>query len=211
MASATRESEQLRLATQQETTELRTGAQREAEQQRAAVDREVQEAKRLLAVERERLAREATEHHTSAIAETKKLVEDAEARATAAEQRARDALTQAKEAQDQAAKESEASLSRARREPPDSIKPGVALRITQGALGVALDGSGLAALAFLGGLFVELATTDFRQHTCFFAGTLEAPQGGIEVFIFLDANAWHAVSLKTGRELWSPTRQAPVR
>ena len=76
----------------------------------------MQEAKRLLAVERERLAREATEHHSSATAETRKLVEDAEARATAAEGRARDALTQAKEARDQSAKESEAILSRARRE-----------------------------------------------------------------------------------------------
>jgi hypothetical protein len=76
----------------------------------------VQEAKRLLAVERERLAREASEHHSSAIAETKKLVEDAEARASAAEQRARDALGQAKEARDQSAKEAEAIVSRARRE-----------------------------------------------------------------------------------------------
>ena len=80
------------------------------------IDREVQEAKRLLAVERERLAREATEHHNSAMAETKKLVEEAEARATAAEQRARDAIAQANEARDAAGKESEGILSRARRE-----------------------------------------------------------------------------------------------
>ena len=67
MASATREADQLRLATAAGGDRAAHRAQREAEQQKAAVDREVQEAKRLLAVERERLAREATEHHTSAI------------------------------------------------------------------------------------------------------------------------------------------------
>ena len=71
--------------------------QREAEQARAAADREVQEARRTLAVEKERLAREATEHHASATAETKRLVEEAEERATAAEQRAREATAQATE------------------------------------------------------------------------------------------------------------------
>ena len=81
LASAQREADQLRLAAQQEINELRTGAQREAEQSRAAVDREVQEARRMLAVEKERLAREATDHHTSALAETKRLVEEAEERA----------------------------------------------------------------------------------------------------------------------------------
>ena len=46
----------------------------------------------MLAVEKERLAREATEHHNSAIAETQRLVEEAEERATAAEERAREAI-----------------------------------------------------------------------------------------------------------------------
>ena len=78
VASAQREADQLRLAAQQEVSELRTGAQREAEQSKAAVDREVQEARRMLAVDRERLAREASEHHTTALAETKRLVEEAE-------------------------------------------------------------------------------------------------------------------------------------
>ena len=45
----------------------------------------------MLAVDRERLAREASEHHTSSLAETKRLVEEAEQRATAAEERAREA------------------------------------------------------------------------------------------------------------------------
>ena len=51
----------------------------------------------MLAVEKERLAREATDHHTTAIAETKRLVEEAEERAAAAEQRASEAIAQATE------------------------------------------------------------------------------------------------------------------
>ena len=43
-------------------------------------------------MEKERLAKEAADHHSSATAETKRLVEEAEERATAAEQRARDAI-----------------------------------------------------------------------------------------------------------------------
>ena len=66
---------------------MRTSAKREAEQARAAADREVQEARRTLAVEKERLTREAAEHHSSATAETQKLVEEAEQRANAAEAR----------------------------------------------------------------------------------------------------------------------------
>src|SRR3954464_6388901 len=84
-ASAKRESDQIRLAAQQETKELRVGATREAEQIQAAADREVQEARRTLALERERLAKEANDHHTSATAETTRLVEESEQRATAAE------------------------------------------------------------------------------------------------------------------------------
>ena len=84
-SAAKREADQLRLASEQETTEQRTSAQREVEQARAAADREVAEARRTLAVERERLAREATDHHATAMSETKRLVEDAEARAQAAE------------------------------------------------------------------------------------------------------------------------------
>ena len=55
----------------------------------------MQEARRTLAVEKERLAKEATDHHSSATAETKRLVEEAEERATAAEERAREAIAQA--------------------------------------------------------------------------------------------------------------------
>ena len=66
-----------------------------AQQARAAADREVQEARRTLAVEKERLAREATDHHNTAVAETKRLVEEAEQRAAAAEDRATAATQQA--------------------------------------------------------------------------------------------------------------------
>jgi hypothetical protein len=90
-ASARRESDQLRLAAQQEANELRSGVQREVEQARAAADREVQEARRMLAVEKERLAREATDHHNTAVAETTRLVQEAEERAQAAELRAAEA------------------------------------------------------------------------------------------------------------------------
>ena len=70
----------------------------------------------MLAVERERVAREATEHHSNATAETKRLVEEAEQRAAAAEQRAREAHTQADEHRGQAQTEAKALLDRARRE-----------------------------------------------------------------------------------------------
>jgi cell division septum initiation protein DivIVA len=115
-ASAKRESDQIRLAAQQESKETKVGATREAEQLRAAADRDVQEARRTLAVERERLAKEATDHHASATAETKRLVEEAEHRAEAAEVRAREATAQATTHRQQAQREAEALLARARRE-----------------------------------------------------------------------------------------------
>ncbi len=116
LAAAKREADQLRLATQQEASELRSAVQREVEQARAGADREVQEARRMLAVEKERLAREATDHHNTAVAETRKLVDEAEQRAAAAEQRAAEASRQAAENRAAAQTESEALLSRARRE-----------------------------------------------------------------------------------------------
>ncbi len=116
VAAAQREADQVRLAAQQETNEMRSGATREVEQARAGADREVQEARRTLAVEKERLAREATDHHNTATAETKRLVEEAEQRATAAEQRAAEAAKQAGEHRTSAQSESESVLSRARGE-----------------------------------------------------------------------------------------------
>ena len=67
-------------------------------------------------MEKERLAREATDHHTNATAETQRLVQEAEERANAAEQRAREATAQANAHRQQAQSEAEGLLSRARRE-----------------------------------------------------------------------------------------------
>ena len=83
---------------------------------RAAADREVQEARRALAMEKERLAKEATEHHQSALAETQRLVEEAEERARSAEERASEASKQAAETRSSAQLEADATINRARRE-----------------------------------------------------------------------------------------------
>ena len=83
---------------------------------RAAADREVTEARRTLAVEKERLAREAAEHHESAMAETQRLVAEAEQRATSAEERGRQATQQATQYREQSQTEADALLQRARRE-----------------------------------------------------------------------------------------------
>ena len=91
-------------------------ATREAEQARAAADREVQEARRTLAVEKERLAREATDHHASATAETGRLVTEAEARATPPSSALVRRSPRRSPTVEQAHTESEATLSRARRE-----------------------------------------------------------------------------------------------
>ena len=70
----------------------------------------------MLAVEQERLAREATDHHTNATAETKRLVEEAEERAAAAEQRARDATPRPPSTGPRPRPRPSALLARARRE-----------------------------------------------------------------------------------------------
>src|SRR5690606_12699017 len=73
-----------------------------------------------------------------------------------------------------------------------SVRAGrTAAAVTRGALHVALHGRGLLALALLGGLFVELTAPQFGQHAGLLAGTLETPQGGIEIFVFSDADARH--------------------
>ncbi len=115
-ASAQRASDQLKLAAEQEVAELKTGAVRDAEKIRAGADREVAEARRTLAVEKERLAREASDHHSVATAETSRLVKDAEERAEAAELRAQEAMAQSASSRQAAQSEAEAMLSRARRE-----------------------------------------------------------------------------------------------
>src|SRR3954454_5252591 len=116
LASAERESSQRRLAAEQESNALRTSARREAEQLLAATNREVQEMHRALAVEKERLPREAAEHHSNAVAETAALLQESEERADIAEQRAREAINLSTSHRQQAAEEAERELSRARRE-----------------------------------------------------------------------------------------------
>lgn len=116
LASANREAEQLRLAAQQEVNSLRTTAKREAEQLRAAADRETMEAGRMLAVEKERLTKEAADRHSTAVAETDLLVTEAESRANGAEARAREAIAASTKHRQQATTESERTLARSRRE-----------------------------------------------------------------------------------------------
>ena len=71
---------------------------------------------RTLAVEKERLTREAAENHDAATAETQRLVTEAEERANAAETRAREATEAAHAHRQQAEDEAEQLVSRARRE-----------------------------------------------------------------------------------------------
>src|SRR5215470_14193519 len=56
--------------------------------------------------------------------------------------------------------------------------------VARDALHVALDGRSLLAFPFLGGLLVEFAPPELREDAGLLAGTLEAPQGGIEVLVF---------------------------
>lgn len=116
LASAQRENEQLRLAAQQEVNSLRTSAKREAEQSRAVAERETMEARRALAVDKERLTKEAADSHSNAVAETSRLVHEAESRANSAETRAREAMAAATKHRAQATAESEKTLVRSRRE-----------------------------------------------------------------------------------------------
>ena len=45
----------------------------------------------------------------------------------------------------------------------------------------------LLAFTFLGRLLVKLTTTELGQNTCFFTGTLEAAQRGVEILILFYA------------------------
>ena len=67
-------------------------------------------------MEKERLAREASEHHESAMAETQRLVTEAEQRAASAEERGRQATASATQYREQSQAEADALLQRARRE-----------------------------------------------------------------------------------------------
>lgn len=115
-AQVEREAAQIKLAAEQDAQNMRLGATREVEQARAAADREVTEARRVLAVEKERLAREASENHASAMDQTGKLVQDAETRAKAADERARDIMAQANKTREAAGVDSAKLLDNAKTE-----------------------------------------------------------------------------------------------
>jgi hypothetical protein len=70
-----------------------------------------------------------------------------------------------------------------------SVQPASQVGVAGNTLGLALHGRGLFALAFLGGLLVKLPPADFGQDAGFFAGTFEAPEGGVKIFVFSNANA----------------------
>ena len=70
----------------------------------------------MLAVERERLAREAADHHDQAMAETARIVSEGESRAADAEERARIAGQHVAEQRAELEKESEGLIARARRD-----------------------------------------------------------------------------------------------
>src|SRR5215469_3143761 len=59
-------------------------------------------------------------------------------------------------------------------------------------LHVALHRGRLLALALLGGLLVELAAPQLGHDTGLLAGALEAPEGGVEMLVFLDSYAGHS-------------------
>ena len=92
------------------------------------------------------LAREATDHHNSSMAETRRLVEEAESRASAAEERARQAAAQIAAQRTQAETESEGLLSRAKREADQLISSARAQAETISAAGHAEAERGLAAI-----------------------------------------------------------------
>jgi len=59
------------------------------------------------------------------------------------------------------------------------------------------DGRCFLALPFLGRLLVKLTTTKLGQHAGFLAGTFEATQSCVEIFIFFYTNAWHTSNCQT--------------
>lgn len=97
VATAEREATQLRMAADKEVADLKLTTQRDIERQQAESELKLQEARSTLAAEKDRMAREATEHHNALTEQSAKMVSDAEARAAAAEVRAQEMLDQANE------------------------------------------------------------------------------------------------------------------
>ena len=71
-----------------------------------------------------------------------------------------------------------------------SVHPDGTVCIPGGLFHLALNGSGFLALTFLRRFFIVFAPAEFRQNAGLLAGALEAPQGGVEMFIFSNFNAW---------------------
>jgi hypothetical protein len=69
-----------------------------------------------------------------------------------------------------------------------ALAPGL---LTLHALRVTLHGCGLLALAFLGRLLVKLTATKLGQDAGLLTGPLEAPQGGVKIFVFAYAYTRH--------------------
>src|SRR5690606_33878456 len=59
------------------------------------------------------------------------------------------------------------------------------------ALGVALHRRSLLALTLLRRLLVEFAPAQLGENACLFTGTLEAPQGYVEILILTNTHARH--------------------
>ena len=70
---------------------------------------------------------------------------------------------------------------------------------------VALDGGSLLALAFGGGLFIELAGAEFREKAGLFNGALETAEGHFKRFVLLDASGRHSnlSGVMTRKLLWT--------
>src|SRR6204780_5758770 len=63
--------------------------------------------------------------------------------------------------------------------------------VARHALHVPLDGGGLFAFSFLGGLFVEFAPSQLGENACLLTGPLETPQGGVEILVLAYSNTRH--------------------
>jgi hypothetical protein len=74
------------------------------------------------------------------------------------------------------------------------IQTNAAVDVAGSAFDLAFNSSRFLALALLRGLFVKLATAQFRQDAGLLTSTLEAPQGGIEILVFSDSYAWQNFS-----------------
>ena len=66
-----------------------------------------------------------------------------------------------------------------------------AREVARHALHMPLDGGGLFAFSFLGGLFVEFAPSQLGENACLFTGPLETPQGGVEILVLAYSNTRH--------------------